>query len=1154
MLLLALVLSAQPPHPVLAASITVTTTADELNSDGDCSLREAIRSANQNISVDKCATGAAVDTINLPGGTFTLSIAGTNEDFAATGDLDLTESVNINGAGLNTTINANGLDRVFHIVSGTANLSALTVSGGSTSGSGGGLLVNSIATLTLNNVTVRNNTATDGGGLYNAGNGTVNNSTINSNTAISDGGGVRNDFALALNNSTISGNQAGDSGGGLFNFGASSAVLTLSNITVTNNRADSDSNGSGTGGGLQNTSPGAINLKNSILASDIGPSGSPDCGGPINSQGYNLIQTTTGCTINGSTTGNLTGQSPNLGGLQNNGGQTSTHALPLGSVAINAGNPTDCRDNSNNTLTTDQRGQSRISADVGPRCDIGAFEYAPPATPTNTVTPSPSATSTSTPTNTPTVTRTPTIVPTATPPANFVVNTTADAVDSSLADGICKTSANECSLRAAIQQANFSAGNDVIALPPGTFTLNLSGTDDVSAVGDLDITSNITIFGAGADQTFIENNVSDRVFDIVGASPSVVLISLAVRNGDSSGDGGGIRNGGSLSLNAVLVMGNKAVAVGGNGGGIFNAGVLTLNDSLIYNNTALGGGGLTNNNGATLYLNNSTVSGNSATSSSGGGLAAFGTYIISSSTIAFNNALDQGGGIWANDTATIRNSIVSNNSAPNGADCNGPIQSAGYNIIGTTAGCTFTSSAGDQSNVDPLLQGLQDNGGPTFTHKLGSASPAIDTGNPGGCKDHTNSTQILHDQRLFMSRHIDGDGDGAPTCDVGAFESVEVPTRTPTITNTPTPTNSPTVTQTPTVTNTGTATPPPTNTPTITNTPLPTNTPGPTNTSAPTNTPTKTNTVGPTSSAATPTKTKTTSSSGGSSGGSASTATKTRTRTPTKTATGGANTATATADLATTTGPRPTFARTSSSGSTSVSRSPTSAATGEGVGGGGGPTNIVAETATLEPSPTRIPLATTPPPANTYPVGKAGARINCDRWLVVFAPDLVPDGSSVKCEAIQPPTVPTDRTLLSAIEINARTSTGQAITTFDPPFAICVTYTDADLRAANGNANDLTLMTAGDDGTWTEMPSTTVDTTSHDVCADVDHLSQFGFFSRVPPPAPSIFNDRTTLFIAGGVVFVFLAILIIGLGLIITSRENKPKEEEPTGYYDNPYQ
>src|SRR5687767_1162009 len=72
-----------------AATITVTTTTDELNSDGDCSLREAIRAANLDRGVDACPAGTATDTITLPPGTYTLTIPGGDEDGALTGDLDI---------------------------------------------------------------------------------------------------------------------------------------------------------------------------------------------------------------------------------------------------------------------------------------------------------------------------------------------------------------------------------------------------------------------------------------------------------------------------------------------------------------------------------------------------------------------------------------------------------------------------------------------------------------------------------------------------------------------------------------------------------------------------------------------------------------------------------------------------------------------------------------------------------------------------------------------------------------------------------------------------------------------------------------------------------------------------------------------------------
>src|SRR3989304_3670300 len=58
-------LAALPPTAAHAASIVVNTTDDELNGDGDCSLREAITAANTNAAVDACIPGMGADTINF---------------------------------------------------------------------------------------------------------------------------------------------------------------------------------------------------------------------------------------------------------------------------------------------------------------------------------------------------------------------------------------------------------------------------------------------------------------------------------------------------------------------------------------------------------------------------------------------------------------------------------------------------------------------------------------------------------------------------------------------------------------------------------------------------------------------------------------------------------------------------------------------------------------------------------------------------------------------------------------------------------------------------------------------------------------------------------------------------------------------------------
>src|SRR6185312_6105530 len=76
-------------------------------------------------------------------------------------------------------------------------------------------------------------------------------------------------------------------------------------------------------------------------------------------------------------------------------------------------------------------------------------------------------------------------------------------------------------------------------------------------------------------------------------------------------------------------------------------------------------------------------------------------------------------------------------------DCNGGTPAAssptltGYNVVGTfaSAACAFSAGNNDQIGIDPLLGTLADNGGPTLTMVPGNGSPAIDAGNPAGCKD-----------------------------------------------------------------------------------------------------------------------------------------------------------------------------------------------------------------------------------------------------------------------------------------------------------------------------------------------------------------------------------------------------------------------------------
>jgi uncharacterized repeat protein (TIGR01451 family)/CSLREA domain-containing protein len=388
--------------------------------------------------------------------------------------------------------------------------------------------------------------------------------------------------------------------------------------------------------------------------------------------------------------------------------------------------------------------------------------------------------------------------------SSFTVNSTADMVDSTPGDGVCATSTGECTLRAAIQEANAFGGTNTITLPAGTYTLTLTGQDeDAAATGDLDITSDITINGAGASTTIIDANGIDRVFDVNATLGGDLTVSgVTIKGGNPNNSGGGI-NGGPVTLTNVIVTGNTTGLLG-NGGGIrtYANQAVTLTDVTISGNSTLGAGGGVAIDHATLTnvtvsgnsaccragiavgnatLTNVTVSGNTATTTSGGsgqggGIGSDGTLSLTNVTVIDNSApAGTGGGLQAlpGSTFTLKNTIVADNI---GGNCTGIITSSGHNLdSGTTCGFTNT---GDLSNTNPKLAPLANNGGSTETSALCTAagvpdasctgaSPAIDAGTNSGCP--------ATDQR-GVSRPLDGNGDCTLVCDIGAYEA---PTATP---------------------------------------------------------------------------------------------------------------------------------------------------------------------------------------------------------------------------------------------------------------------------------------------------------------------------------------------------------------------------------------
>ena len=356
------------------AAITVNSTADNMAAgDGACTLREAI--ANVNMAGDTtggdCVAGTnAGDTI-----VFDLPLPATITLTMNTG-LVISRDVTINGPGAGAlVIDGSRGSRV--IAAGSVRIADLTLQNGS------GISVNGAASVVLTNCAVRGNSG-DGGGLSIAAGGkaTLLNTTVSGNTDGNNGQGiyVSTGGTATLTNCTLSGNGpsgGGGEGGGLYvaagatatltdctlsdNYNVGGAALanfgtvTLTNCTLSDNRVN------GSDGAL--ASFGTTTLTNTIVANTV--SGA-NCSGTMVSMGRNLDSDGT-CKL--SSPGDLTPMDPKLGPLQDNGGPTFTHALLLGSPAIDAGNDAVTRPPLN--LTTDQRGLPRK---LGLHVDIGAVE------------------------------------------------------------------------------------------------------------------------------------------------------------------------------------------------------------------------------------------------------------------------------------------------------------------------------------------------------------------------------------------------------------------------------------------------------------------------------------------------------------------------------------------------------------------------------------------------------------------------------------------------------------------------------------------------------------------------------------------------------------------------------------------------------------
>lgn len=379
--------------------------------------------------------------------------------------------------------------------------------------------------------------------------------------------------------------------------------------------------------------------------------------------------------------------------------------------------------------------------------------------------------------------------------ATITVNASFDQADADLTDGVCDADLDapgeQRTLRAAVQYANVTAGADEIVLPAGLYKLKLGGSgEDLSATGDLDVTDDLTLLGAGAGVTIIDGEkAKDRILDL-GAGVSLVVRGVTLRKGKTKSGGAGLRNdggtlvvedcvikkcrsgedagallhlGGDTTFRRVLCLKNRAAE----DAGAFevDAGTMWIEDSAFVKNRAASEGGAGECDFATLTIVNTTFSANEAEKDGGALSLEDGATVSLVNCTLTRNKGDPGAGVSARDDEkgankiTVRNTIFANDKKDEFAgSAKSPLVSMGGNI---DRGKTCGFGAGDQSGTKAKLGDLADNGGPTPTHALESGSPAIDMGTDTDCP--------TADQRGLA--RVDAPGVGNSVCDSGAYEA-----------------------------------------------------------------------------------------------------------------------------------------------------------------------------------------------------------------------------------------------------------------------------------------------------------------------------------------------------------------------------------------------
>ncbi len=393
--------------------------------------------------------------------------------------------------------------------------------------------------------------------------------------------------------------------------------------------------------------------------------------------------------------------------------------------------------------------------------------------------------------------------------ATFNVNSTFDGTDNNIGDGVCSDGQGNCTLRAAIQEANFTVAADDIVISVASVSLFFPGDDDIAAVGDLDITADLTISPSGAtavDVSSAQAQLPIRVFHVhSGVTATFNLLNIT---GSHASEGAGVLNEGTLTLNTITLANNIAlefsdaslVVRGGAisnlsgamltvtdgifsenmaanntgtsgsgaslGGAIYNEGTATLTRVIFTENEATPtdqageGGAIFNATGGMLTINDSDVgeSGNGNSSNDAGGILNRGTAIITNTDVIGNDGGSGfGGGVWnvgPSASYTHNGGSISENNLFGGDGmglANGNDSTMTLNDVTCNANIDFASSFGGYGGC------ISNNGG-TVTVNRSTITNNFAEANAGGL--YSEDGTVLIDETTISGNNTAGSGGG----------------------------------------------------------------------------------------------------------------------------------------------------------------------------------------------------------------------------------------------------------------------------------------------------------------------------------------------------------------------------------------------------------